>query len=195
MITIFSRKKSFLCLVRLGWILVISLFILVFVILKIVPFGRAVYTKNYSDKFNFGKGFIYNFTPIDKVDTKSGRLPRLIDSTTYFSIFTPRPFSKVKLTIKYKPHLIEDISSLKAGSLVDPGTFYYRLEPLAGSSDSVSVEFDLKGAYRVNGKYGFAIVLPNLKANDTLNDYLEISEVRAEFSGRTLGQKIFGLKD
>ena len=54
-----------------------------------------------------------------------------------------------------------------------------------------TVEFDLKNAYREKGKYNFMIAVPGLKADDKLNDNLEIYKINIEFEGRTLWQKIW----
>ena len=43
--------------------------------------------------------------------------------------------------------------------------------------------------YREDGRYNFALSVPNLK-NDSAN-YLEIKDIEIEFFGRTIWQKIF----
>ena len=66
--------------------------------------------------------------------------------------------------------------------------------PLAENDKTIaSAEFDLIGVYREKGKYNFMISVPGLKEDDAVDDYLEIIEIKIEFSGRTLWQKIFGL--
>ncbi len=52
------------------------------------------------------------------------------------------------------------------------------------------VEFDLRGAYREDGKYTFLISAPGLNPNDALDDYLEIEEIKVELKGKTLIEKI-----
>ena len=54
-----------------------------------------------------------------------------------------------------------------------------------------TVSFDTKAAYRENGKYNFMISVPGLDSNASSSDYLEIKEIRLDFSGRTLWQKLF----
>lgn len=55
---------------------------------------------------------------------------------------------------------------------------------------TATAEFDMKGAYREKGRYNFMISIPGLKAEDNINDSLEIYEIKLEFSGRTLWQKL-----
>ncbi len=52
------------------------------------------------------------------------------------------------------------------------------------------LEFDLKSAYREKGKYSFIISIPGLKAEDNIDDYLEIKEIEIKLEGRTLWQKV-----
>lgn len=126
----FFRKKMFLFKLRAVQIVLILLIVSVFLFLKIVPFGRMAYTKDYSDWLKSGKGFIYNFTPADRVDEKSSRWPRLIGDPVYFSVFTPRTFSKVKMTVTYKSQLTASTPIVEAGVLADNIVWRYDLQPL-----------------------------------------------------------------
>jgi len=62
-----------------------------------------------------------------------------------------------------------------------------------------TVELNTKAAYREAGKYSFMVSIPGLKSSDvsgdTANssDNLEIREIKIDFSGRTLWQKLFAL--
>ncbi len=123
-------KKSLLFRVRLTWVSAIVLIVLVFLFLKVIPFGEATYTKNYATWLKSGKGFIYNFTPAERVDEKSGSLPRLVGDPVYFSVFTPRTFSKAKVTIKYKSNLTEKTPIIEAGVLADNIVWQYELKPV-----------------------------------------------------------------
>ncbi len=126
----FITKKSALFRLRLSGIAVIFLIVLVVLFFKVVPGGQISYTKNYSQWLRSGKGFIYNFSPAERVDIKSGRLPRLIGDPVYFSVFTPRTFSKVKLTVKYKSQLSSSTPLIEAGVLADGIVWRYDLQPL-----------------------------------------------------------------
>jgi hypothetical protein len=190
----FFKKKPFLLKVRLVWILLIIFIILIFFFLKIVPLGKATYIKNYSHTFKLGKGFINNFTPVVNVNQKEDSSPRIIKSPVYFSVFTPRTFSRAKLIIKYRSNLTRG-AIIEAGALVSPATADYNLQPLElVAPDTLSADFNLKEVYRSNGKYVFTISIPSLEIINS-PDYLEISEVKIEFSGRNLYQKIFDISD
>jgi len=51
-------------------------------------------------------------------------------------------------------------------------------------------EFDLSRAYREFYKYNFIISIPGLKADDDIDDYIEISEIKIDLEGTTLLEKI-----
>ncbi len=55
---------------------------------------------------------------------------------------------------------------------------------------TATVELDIKHAYREDGKYSFMISVPGLKAEDKVNDNLEIYSLEVKLSGRTLWEKI-----
>ncbi|MFA6416606.1 MAG: hypothetical protein WCW61_00240 [Patescibacteria group bacterium] len=126
----FITKKSALFRLRASGIVIIFLIVLAILFFKVVPGGQISYTKNYSQWLHSGKGFIYNFSPAERVDIKSGRLSRLIGDPVYFSVFTPRTFSKVKLTVKYKSHLSSSTPLIEAGVLADGLVWRYDLQPL-----------------------------------------------------------------
>ncbi|MFH1822123.1 MAG: hypothetical protein ABH830_00295, partial [Patescibacteria group bacterium] len=54
-------------------------------------------------------------------------------------------------------------------------------------------EFDLTSAYREFYKYSFIISIPGLKIDDEINDWLEISEIKVELTGKSLWEKIVDL--
>lgn len=56
-----------------------------------------------------------------------------------------------------------------------------------------TIDIDLKSAYREKGKYSFIISVPGLRAEDDINDYLDVGSIRIELEGRTLWQKIKSL--
>lgn len=53
------------------------------------------------------------------------------------------------------------------------------------------VEFDLNGAYREQGRYNFLISVPGLRADDGIDDEIEIGEIKIELKGKSLWKKIF----
>lgn len=55
------------------------------------------------------------------------------------------------------------------------------------------LNFDLRGAYRENSKYNFLISIPGLKADDDINDTIEISEIKIDLYGVDLITKLKSL--
>ncbi len=51
-------------------------------------------------------------------------------------------------------------------------------------------EFDLSGAYREQGRYNFLISIPGLRADDEINDSVEIAEIKIELEGKSLWEKV-----
>ena len=130
MLKSFFKKWSFLFKIRLFYGIFLFVILGLFLFFKIVPFGHITYIRSYSDSFKLGKGFVYNFSPPERVDTSRGSYPRVIGDPLYFSVFTPRTFDKVKLTIKYKDHLSNKEPIVEAGVLVDNIVWRYDLKPL-----------------------------------------------------------------
>ena len=115
---------------RCFWILAIFLILSLTFWFKIVPSGNIIYSKNYNQIWQSGKGFIYNFTPKDRVDEKSSRYPRIIGDPVYFSVFTPRSFSQAKVTVAYESNLREETPIIEVGVLSDPVVWRYNLQPI-----------------------------------------------------------------
>lgn len=128
MIKPFWIKWPFLFKLRLVLGLVLFIFILFFLYLKIVPFGHISYTRDYTSSFRSGKGFIYGFTPEERVDLKSGEVPRIVGDPIYFSVFSPRTFDKAKMTIIYRDNLTLELPVIEAGVLVDNVVWRYDLK-------------------------------------------------------------------
>lgn len=61
--------------------------------------------------------------------SQNGKLIMLADPL-YFSVFSPRPFSKVELEIVFKPHLGNSNSVFEAGFLADAKLWRYQLKPV-----------------------------------------------------------------
>jgi len=99
---------------------------------KFVPLGQATYSLSYPASPNIlgAKGFIGRFTPVDRVQIKSGELAKITGDPVYFSVFTPRTFSQAKVTITYQNNLTAKTPIISAGVLVDNIVWRYRLVPL-----------------------------------------------------------------
>ena len=88
MVCLLSGKKTPQQKMRRFWLLLIFLFFGIFLFLKIVPFGHISYRKDFTRILQSGKGFIYNFTPVERVSDENNR-PRLIGDPVYFSVLRP----------------------------------------------------------------------------------------------------------
>lgn len=124
------RKWPFLFKFRFILGLILVIIISLFLYLKIVPFGRISYSRDYTSAWKFGKGFINNFTPLERVDLNSEDGALLIGDPIYFSLFTPRTFDKAKITVIYKDNLSIETPIIEAGVLADNIVWRYDLRPL-----------------------------------------------------------------
>lgn len=66
----------------------------------------------------------------------------------------------------------------------------YKLSDKGIGFKEASASFDLRGAALKDGEYKFIISAPSLKADDEIDDYVEIDEIKIELSGVKLGEKI-----
>lgn len=130
MIEPFWKKWPFLFKFRLILGLVLFIFLAIFLYLKIVPFGHISYSRDYTSAWRSGKGFIYGFTPEERVDFKNGDGPLIVGDPVYFSVFSPRTFDKAKMTITYRDNLSIDMPVIEAGVLVDNIVWRYDLKPV-----------------------------------------------------------------
>jgi len=55
---------------------------------------------------------------------------------------------------------------------------------------TASVEFDLSNAYRENGSYSFLISIPGLRADDEVEDFIEIEKIEIDLEGKSLKNKV-----
>ena len=130
MINAIWKKWPFLFKLRFILGLILVIIISLFLYLKILPFGSISYSRDYTSNSRFGKGFINNFTPAERVDVNSEEGALLIGDPVYFSLFTPRTFDKAKITIVYKDNLSIDTPIVEAGVLADNVVWRYDLKPI-----------------------------------------------------------------
>lgn len=103
--------------------LILASFILFIIWQAIVPGGQAVYS------FDFKKNsfFIGRLTPHERVSGIANGQQKIVGEPVYFNLWTPRPFSKLKLTIRYKNNRTPLI---EAGVLIDQKSNAYYRAPL-----------------------------------------------------------------
>jgi hypothetical protein len=66
----------------------------------------------------------------------------------------------------------------------------YQSPKQSGDWKIARAKIDLSNAYREFNKYSFMIAIPGLKADDGINDNIEISEIKIDLEGTSLWEKI-----
>lgn len=69
----------------------------------------------------------------------------------------------------------------------------YNIPISDGDWKIAKAEFDLTNAYRESGKYSFLISIPGLRADDGVEDGIEIKEIKFDLEGTSLWEKVEGL--
>lgn len=91
---------------RIIWITALGVIILALIVLAIAPFGYISYRTDLLRP----DYFIGSLTPTDRLAGKEGEAARrILAEPVYFSLYTPRPFNNVRVTLEYssKAPLIE----------------------------------------------------------------------------------------
>jgi hypothetical protein len=122
---------------RIFWLGVIILILLFLLWQKVAPTGEWICEQNFkANSFNFlsetlgGKSCLSKVSPVDRaISNDNGPLIVLADPV-YFSVFTPRPFSRAEVTITYRPHLSSSTPIIEAGFLADNKLWRYDLKPV-----------------------------------------------------------------
>lgn len=127
-------EMTFLCRLRLFFGLFFVVLIGVFLYLKIVPAGTAVYERTWPRGLASGKGFIYDFKPAIRLGEEAADDSlKLIAEPVYFSLFTPRTFNEAIVTVKYADRLAASEPLIEIGVRRDKLTDSYGLKPLQNS--------------------------------------------------------------
>lgn len=66
----------------------------------------------------------------------------------------------------------------------------YRPQPATDTWRTRSVTFDLTDVLRYEDRYGFLLSAPGLRADDAVDDWVEIGEIKVELKGKSLGEKL-----
>ncbi len=103
--------------------LALAIFIFFVIWQAIVPGGQATYV------FDFKKSsfFVGRLTPRERVSLIAQGQQKITGQPVYFNLWTPRPFSKLKLTIRYKSNRAPLI---EVGLLLNQSSTAYYLQPL-----------------------------------------------------------------
>ena len=154
-------------LVRIIWISLLTILIAWLLWQAIVPSGRISYFNNFS-KENY---FIGELVPVDRI--KNGH--ELTDEPVYFSVYTARTFYKAVVALSFET----PTPALQVGLEINKALWQYDFKQIKEGTVKTTLEFNLHGASRKNGKYIFMISDPNLKQQ---NKSIIIKDVSIELN-------------
>jgi len=126
---LFFLSKSYLFNIRVIFTLLILVIVVFLFYLKIIPDGEVVYRRTWPRGLASGQGFIGKFKPAERLVSNNNIL-KIIADPVYFSVFTPRGFDRVKMTIKYRERLSSSTPIIELGLLRDRSMGAYDLQPL-----------------------------------------------------------------
>lgn len=122
---------------RIFWLLLIILILLFLLWQKVAPSGEWVCEEKFeTNSFNFlsetlgGKSCLSKVSPADRVISDNNDSLIVLAEPVYFSVFTPRPFSRAEVSITYRPHLSSSTPIIEAGFLADNKLWRYDLKPV-----------------------------------------------------------------
>ncbi|MDD2680515.1 MAG: hypothetical protein PHE20_00245 [Patescibacteria group bacterium] len=104
---------------------------------KVSPRGEWTCEQNFSsNSFNIlpgvlgGKDCLSKVSPADRVISSNNGPLLVLADPVYFSVFTPRAFSRAEVSITYRPHLSSATPIIEAGFLADNKLWRYDLKPV-----------------------------------------------------------------
>jgi len=115
---------------RLGFALAFFLIISLFLYLRILPCGKVTYNQSWSNNFKFGRGFVNDFHPADRLDETEKDSLKIIAEPIYFSLFSPRLFDKARVKIVYEDNLSAKTPIVEIGLLKDRAASAYEFKPI-----------------------------------------------------------------
>lgn len=115
---------------RLIFVAIFLLLLALFLCFKFVPGGKISFSSNFSKSINLGRGFFADFRPGERIDFSQKESLVIISDPVYFSILSPRTFSKAKITIEYHDKLSSETPIVELGVLKDLSSQAYELKPI-----------------------------------------------------------------
>ncbi|MCX6792598.1 MAG: hypothetical protein NTY12_01095 [Candidatus Falkowbacteria bacterium] len=106
---------------RLYWIIALGLLLVWLLGQAIVPWGKITYQTDFKDQ----SYFIGKLSPAERV-TESNSGQKIIAEPVYFSLFTPRPFSKATVTLEFS----NPPNTLELGVRQDKTVWNFNLKPV-----------------------------------------------------------------
>jgi len=128
---------SFHLKIRIFWLILLFLIIIFFVFRFISPSGSWRCHQNFKEN-----GFLFSSlslsasscispaSPSERVVYAANGPLLVLADPVYFSIFSPRPFSRAEVEITYRPHLSSSTPVFEAGFLADAKLWRYQLKPV-----------------------------------------------------------------
>ncbi len=115
---------------RLIFFSIFSLFLAYFLFLKISPTGRfyCQWEAGKPTYFFSGRSCFGQPSPRDRLIFNDSL--KIIGDPIYFSLYSPRTFNKLYLTVIFKPVLDAPLNLIEAGLLVDKNLWHYKLQPV-----------------------------------------------------------------
>ncbi|MBN2853952.1 hypothetical protein JXK06_00215 [Patescibacteria group bacterium] len=144
--------------------------------LKVVPSGKASYKKTWTNSFFSARGTMLDFRPDIRLDSKTKSYLKIIAEPVYFNFYSPRSFSKAKVTVKYFDNLAEATPIIEVGLLKGGVSGNYELKPLQNK-----IIDDLKFSWNRVVDDGETLILQREKVyRNELDFFADFSEGRLE---------------
>jgi hypothetical protein len=171
-----SKLEKFL---RFGILALFTAFFIFLLAQKFVPAGELTYETD----FQHASSFIEGPFPVGRVTKEIIReraFPRILAEPVYFRVYTPQPFSKAKVTLRYR---LPEGQLAKFGLKLNVGDFSFFMEDLESSNDSFvekEMHFDLKNAWRKRNKIQLIVSVPGVESaeNKLIIDKVQITFIK-----------------
>lgn len=117
--------------IRIFWLILLGLIICFLCYQYISPTGSWVCHQDFTapNAWQPGRSCLGAPSPSDRVISGGNSLLVLADPV-YFSVFSPRAFSRAEVSIVYRPHLSSATPIFEAGFLADKKLWRYQLKPV-----------------------------------------------------------------
>lgn len=123
--------------IRLLWLILVGLILLFLSYQLVAPTGTWTCQKSFqSDRIwpfrliDIGSTCLGEASPGERVARGSGEPLLILSDPVYFSVFSPRAFSRAQVDIVYRPHFSAATPIFEAGFLADKKLWRYRLQPV-----------------------------------------------------------------
>lgn len=123
--------------IRIFWLILLFLIVIFFAFRFVSPSGSWRCRQNFTgsnillDSLSLSaSACISQASPAERVVRATDGPLLVLADPIYFSIFSPRPFSRAEVEIVYRPHLSSSTPIFEAGFLADAKLWRYQLKPV-----------------------------------------------------------------